>query len=164
MDLGKRKKLVGLSKRDRSNIAARKGTGGESMLTLVQEKLKHLEANYNEKENNNITSPSCVLPNIAEYTQNINTEYSENVKYIRHPVPVTWTIEDIERHNENNSESNGELKYDMHRYRGNKPSSKLRHPLLDNTLQANLHHRQLSEDGLPIEIFGRVKSTVCSVM
>ena len=219
MDLGKRKKLVGLSKRDRSNIAGRKSShGGSNMLTLVQEKLRHLEANYHEKENN-VTSPSGVLPNIAEYTHSsdnsctgstlypeytgstlhseysgcalhseytgstLHSEYTHNVKYIRHPVPVTWTIEDIERGHNDTSESNGEVKYDnsnknisqQHHLNDNSnknnknnnnttTSAKKLHHFLDNTPQTALLRRQLSEEGLPIEIFGRVKSTVCSVM
>lgn len=131
MDLAKRKKLIGLKKRDRPNIAAKKPSNNK-MLALVQEKLLHLEANYNninEKESDEVTPPSRVLPNIAEYTS------TPSVKYIRHP--VRWSIEDIERGE--NHQGNGDVD------------------------RAELH-RLTSDDGLPIEMFGNVKSIVCSVM
>ncbi|XP_063674292.1 serine/threonine-protein kinase MARK2-like isoform X13 [Bolinopsis microptera] len=134
LDLAKRKKLSGLSKRDRS---AAKKSPSSNMLALVQEKLRHLEANYNlterEPELTSPTSPSSVLPNIAEYTN------EHTVKYIRHP--VYWSIEDIERHTDN-IESNGNARCD------NAPE----------------FQRLTSDDGLPIEMFGSVKSTICSVM
>ena len=143
LDLAKRKKLVGLSKRDRSNSAAKK-TSNSNMLALVQEKLRHLEANYNlcEKEPE-VTSPSSVLPNIAEYTN------QHTVKYIRHP--VYWNIEDIERHTDN-VESNGDVWCEHARH------DNARH---DNAPE---FQRLTSDDGLPIEMFGSVKSTICSVM
>lgn len=137
LDLAKRKKLAGLSKRDRSKSAAKK-TSNSNMLALVQEKLRHLEANYNVSEKEpEVTSPSGVLPNIAEYTN------QHTVKYIRHP--VYWSIEDIERHTDN-TESNGDVRCD------NAP------PIIPEI------QRLTSDDGLPIEMFGSVKSTICSVM
>lgn len=134
LDLAKRKKLSGLSKRDRT---AAKKSPSSNMLALVQEKLRHLEANYNlterEPELTSPTSPSSVLPNIAEYTN------QHTVKYIRHP--VYWNVEDIERHTDN-TEPNGNARCD------NAPD----------------FQRLASDDGLPIEMFGSVKSTICSVM
>ena len=98
-----------------------------------------MEANYNltEKEAE-ATSPSGVLPNIAEYTN------QHTVKYIRHP--VYWNIEDIERHADN-AESNGDV-------RGEDARGE----------DLPEFQRLTSDDGLPIEMFGSVKSTICSVM
>ena len=166
MDLAKRKKLVGLSKRDRTNILQSKKVDSRNMLALVQ-KLKHLESSYQQKESEiggSPITPSSVLPNIAEYTQpstlarftnrsNSLPEYAHqqrSVKYIRHP--LQWTLEDIEpRANNANSESNGESHDPLQQFNS-------------TTETPTLHRFHSGEEQLPIELFGSVKSTVCSVM
>ena len=99
MDLAKRKKLVGLSKRDRTQSQQTSVGSSGRMLALVQDKLRHLE--FSEEPSG---ARGSSLGQIPEY---------HRVRYIRHNLP-------------------------------DQPSSDTEH--------------------VPIELFGSVRSTVCSVM